>query len=306
MEPTDIDSEGERIEISKVNNLNLENTTFRELFGINAVNDDNVYHNYFSIQSMTNALQSCRIVSNFNVIDDILNIIASYCGTVQWSDTEKSSQLIILNSLDNKISYAILPKKNTTQHFMRHNIYLNEWINIFENMSNNKFIYRYIFKYYSNKDFGRGPVILGGFATNKYENALQGPSTDVNMIGCDKSGHSLSWWTYGADACRIFYKDGSQTGAWMHVDWHSFSLSKLKTNDATGKCYFLIEINLIDNKITIYCSAFRGKEKYQQCDIPKTLLQEMKHEPIRIGFTFCPRPNKESLCGFGIGLVANN
>ena len=143
-------SETTSIKTSDLHNLNVNTTKLAQVFGI-SYNSDNISgkvdqhkinYNYYTRKSLKKALKPG------NLIEDILNIICDYCGITQWSLYEKSKDISIVNSNDNNIEYAILTQTADTNQMedKYHNVFFNEWIDL----SGDKSIFRYIFKYFVN------------------------------------------------------------------------------------------------------------------------------------------------------------
>ena len=93
---------------------------------------DNVYYHFHAAEQLRNVLFSTDCIQSYNVIKDIVNIIISFVGTLDWSAIDKSDNIGVINSSDKKISYAILQRlrQNPWNNKRYDNIFLNQWTNI--------------------------------------------------------------------------------------------------------------------------------------------------------------------------------
>lgn len=79
----------------------------------NETNEHNEYHKYFSILSLNQAIMATSYVKMYYVIPDIVDVICVFHGIViGWSDVNKLSNILIYNSHDDKICYAMVKDYN--------------------------------------------------------------------------------------------------------------------------------------------------------------------------------------------------
>ena len=89
------------------------------------------YHHYFSFDMLKSALKQTELIEKLQVIDDMLHIICTFCGITKWSQTDKSSQIRVINSKDDNIEYAIITQDSNQLSTINqyHNIFVSDWIN---------------------------------------------------------------------------------------------------------------------------------------------------------------------------------
>ena len=298
--------------ISDVHDLDLDYEKLQDLFGIKA-NDKTskfVYYDYYSLNALQKAINATNLINRLNVIPDIVNIICSFCSITKWSQTDKSKIISIVNSNDNNIEYAVITKSNPVFH---DNAFFDNWIDY----CNDKLIYRYIFKYYTNlpiKLVSGIDTLYCGFVSSQYTLELE----DVAIpIGEDKN--SMRVWTAGGGFVGLEFDGGTKTVEQVtilntgetiklktdSIDWKDFSLEKLESDvkNETGECYFMFEINFMDNTLKFMCKALEDvKHGFLQCKIPAKLVKEWHEEQkaIRMGVTLhCLK----ECGGIGLGLV---
>ena len=173
-----------------------------------SINDDNYSYRYFTFDELKDVLLSSNYIGvQFNIIPEIVDIICQYHGNIDWSKTDKSENISIVNSTDGNISYAVVERKRNGQD----TILFNEWIDltdIFEseskqdsggdnnsvdnsNNDGNNNVLRYVFKFieyrdkkrYQNNGENDGVAqIRLGFITPQFNTVFADDSGD-NMIG---------------------------------------------------------------------------------------------------------------------------
>ena len=138
--------------------LSLEcfDSLLKEVNKYNASNNQRTYYyqcniNFDELKSMLK--DTYYIKHDLNSIDELINIICEYSmylsSPLSWStkSDEKNKKIDIINSNDNKISYAVVSSdKQIKNSFLSFTILSNELIKINDkNNINNKLIYRYFF-----------------------------------------------------------------------------------------------------------------------------------------------------------------
>ena len=267
-----------------------------------------IYYKYYDINDLQKTLLNTKYIDEYNIIIDIINIICEYHGITQcWTkdETYKSNNIVVINSNDNLISYAIAERNRQNDRLVHDSILFNDWIDI----NCNKKIFRYLFKvnehfYYYRPDH---PAINIGIITKKF---IKNEAVHIDNFKIDKTtlrhhyapgfgmdGDSLGW--YVEQNCYCYYKSKS-TGDRIYTNWNKFE-NKMEINDINS--YFLFEVNLVENNIRIISNAFKSESKVYKYSIPETLLNIInKEECFTIAYSIIiDRP-----AYFALGLVKLN
>ena len=241
-----------------------------------------VYYNYFNSDELKHVLLSCVLVLECNVYVGLIDVICGYVGIADWSNEDKSGDISLYDSNDKCISYAL--SYVTEPGGDNYNTVLfDEWID----NSNSKQIYRYMFRFFV-RNHSELASIFVGFVGLKWKCPLK----DGNIAIGIKNKDSFAW----CNAC-----DGS---SWFTVNTKMMNFRSqacnLRNNNDEEYCkYFMMEVNLIANKLIIACPAFSTDDKYMINDFPKALINQ---KPFRIGVSMYTQSDDN----YGIGLVRIN
>ena len=259
------------------------------------------YHNFYNLADLKRALKKTFYIEALNVIDGIIDIICIYHGILSWSESDKLGNIEINESNDQTISYA---KVIASETYGCGTIFLNEWIDL----KCNKKIFKYIFKVTEMGQCTRCWVwdafreLEIGFASAKFVpkvSKIDSNTVIPQKLGNDRNHASISWYSDGSRS-RFYHFGMIVKKSCFFTDaiaWHEFKTSKgFKLYDKD--CFFMLEINLIDNHFTIVCGAM--KETVSKCDIPNELINQINEmETFRIGVSlYASNP-----ANFAVGLV---
>ena len=83
--------------VSQLNvfDLTLTNEQITELIKLGTsdnddnINNDHVYYNYYTYESLINVLFECNLIVQYNIIFDMLYIICQFNGICNWSNIDK-------------------------------------------------------------------------------------------------------------------------------------------------------------------------------------------------------------------------
>ena len=233
-------------------------------------NKNNIYHCYFDIADLKKALSSSKYITQYNIYNDIIDIICEYAqSSLNWSDTDKSDLISFYNSADNHICYAINEKTNHCGQL----IFLNQSIDVIDinniDAKTDKYIFRYLFKYYENPN----------------NNAFVSSSLGIISTDCDipnkfsesraklaayQTNTALRWW-YGSDKITNA-KNGPKP---------LFDLSIKADLNSSGdiESYILLEIDFLKQLFIIYSFGFQNNSKSIKLKIPTEMFE---NQPLRI------------------------
>ena len=271
----------------------------------NNVVDDSaaLYYSYFDIKDLHDALLSTTCIQKYDIIPGIINIICEYNGITNWSNIDKSDNISIISSKDNKISYAIAKRIHDEEQWIGDTILFNQWINL----DCNKSIYNYIFRvtqYNSidNTDKIQAYALNIGIISSKYSlNNLTDIMEDKTTLGMEKSGHSICWY-YSGYGSRFYHKIKSSSDTTLQ--WNRYFVKNGFKNDENS--YFMMEINFKTNQMKVTCLALDkvpSTDKTVIYDIPKEFIKQIEtDEMFRVGMTLTSRHGGV----YGVGLVRSN
>ena len=280
--------------------------------------DNRVYCSYYSIDSLKNAINECKLIQKLDIIDDIINIICQFCGITKFSQKEKSKSISVLNSNDSDTEFAILTQnvyKVTHRHRQRqtlyHTIVFNEWIHVSENKRfNNKSIYRYLFKLFTDFEVHHNNLTYIGFVTSKFIEKMDKSDANYyylqNTIGNDSIASSISWYTcagFAAAKCNDnLLKLLDVEACTQSVNWKMGYLTKteLKQNDETGNCYLFFEFDFNHYLISVRSNLFSHDSKRCLFKMPSTLVANLQDEEIKFGVTLHIDTSKSGQSGVGL------
>ena len=94
------------------NNTNTSIVGFLKKLVNNKTDNNDVSYNYYNLDQLKQAIKQTQFITKYNIIDDLIRIICQYHGIITWSKTDKSSEVSIFNSNDNKISYIVYTQMN--------------------------------------------------------------------------------------------------------------------------------------------------------------------------------------------------
>ena len=306
-------NESKRLVSSKINQLRIK-------FGMNVVHNSNckdfytlfeidpktdetnkyVYYNYYSLQELYKAIETCKLASKLNIISDIINIVCNFVGITEFSSDIKSKEISIVNSYDKKIEYAIISlHERDYKHAEYHNILLNDWIeaDLDENI-NNKLIYRYIFKYYSIERLEYSQGMYLGIATKSVIENKEF-STGRKSLHAIEFSHSTSFAYIGGTGIRLYCNKNAD---YAPTNWKYFSFANLSRNENNG--YFMFELNLYENSIKFYCNQIENDlSNFVTVKMDQILVQQMKREPIKMIVSLWLDPKFYENSKLGMGLV---
>ena len=245
------------------------------------------YHNFYSITHLKQVLLEAPYIDDFNIIDDIVDIICTYHGILEWSESDKSSNIEIIGSKDQTISYAKVKLISKIQDNGYGTIFFNEWIDL----ACNKKIFKYILKV-SEMVHRKGLIKSGfrelqiGLVSTNFDAQLE-CITESTILGDDKKGASISWYCIGARSS--FYYLGAEVPkcSTYEIAWHEFKVSRgFKSCDKD--CFFMLQIDLINKRFEIVCGAIKDSETaVAKCDIPDQLVNQINEtQTFRIGLSF--------------------
>ena len=201
------------------------------------------------------------------------------------------SNIRVVESKDQQISYAILNKANSKRKGFD-TIYLNELIG----MDNNQSLFRYVFKWFGNEPEHSKNEIIIGIVSDKNNNNNK---YTTGQIG-DKIGNfsgSIGWYYGGYDENTGFSRIIENGKIIAETDSNEINLGlggvkrELTSNEFEPNMYFLMEIDLIKNRVSFLGEAF---EKNLQ-----TFSIESISKPFQIGISMKSNNNN----GIGIGIV---
>ena len=244
------------------------------------INNNEIYHNYYTYNQLKNVLIKCKFIKMIEHSNTILSNICEYCGITQWSTIDKSPNIIIGYSNDNKICYARMKNGD----FGWNSIFLNEWIGL----SENKKVYRYIFKWFGNTVNKNRIEIAIGLITKDYNIQLANSTTSIGF-----DNNSFGWYYPGSPSYLVH-----NTVRRNNEDLDNITLGKggikdkLEINENEDNMYFMMEVNLLSNDIKFFGTSMKHIQD-MRLSIPNL------EKPFRVGVSFvCSFPN-----GIGLGLV---
>lgn len=259
-------------------------------------------HTFFTFDQVTRNLLLCPLVIKFAIPNELLDIISKFVGITSWSLADKSNQINIYQSKDTQIQYALLHEtqnvgsKNNQNKF--HTIFLNEWIGTDMDYVNEKYVFRYIFKYFASRKNNSGNSrifsrLFVGFITCDGHIDSKKLFEDYNVcIGQNDIRSSVAWLCTTSNVCR-FQTSSSKT------KYFKTQLMELKGKNT----YFMIEIDLDRKQFKVINSAFGsymckndGKSALHVYPIPSYI---MHNTPFRVGFSV----QTEQSNYVGLGLV---
>ena len=252
----------------------------------NNTNNNEIGYNYYSYNQLNDVLiQSKLIEMNNDLINNekILMNICEYCGITSWDINNKSAHIIINNSNDNKICYAILKDAGSRIH----TILCNEWIGISEN---NK-IFRYVFKWFGNT-VSRFKIHMSiGIGTPDCDLQLSDSERGIGFVP-----NSACWWHHGTESVMVRNRTRLNRDKIVGITLGKGGVKKeLLNGENEDNMYFLMEINLLTNFV-----KFIGTSMVHIDNMGFSIQSIQK--PFRIGVSFkCIAQN-----GLGMGLVKLN
>ena len=254
---------------------------FNKLQGEEEHEDKQSWYNYMTFSQLAKDILSCNIVTECGIPTELVDIICNFVGIVAWSKDLKFNKISIYPSTDSKILYALLNETNNRINNKVHTILLNQWIGTKMHYSNNKLVFKYIFKYFaSNYGFSR---LYVGFVTKEW---IKQDNVGNCVIGENDQLQSVAWLCTTSNVCR-FQNSNKKT---------KYFKSKLMT-DGNINTYFMIEIDLIDKQFKIISSSFGLNNS--QCHIYPIPSDILCKAPFCVGFSV----QTESVNNIGLGLV---
>ena len=175
--------------------------------------------NYFDINRSKNVLISSDYIKIYDIIDDIIVIICKYCGIVDWSDIDKSNNISIVQSNDNKISYAICERNDKNDAGTYDDICFDEWINI----DSNKSIFKYVFKA-TPKFINPFVITKERYITLRVGILVRTSHTDFDINNINNHKENLFFWcTNGTNCAFAFNNDQYKL---LHIKWNDLKFEQ--------------------------------------------------------------------------------
>ena len=272
---------------------------------INLRSNNNKFHHYYSFVSLKNAISQTVLIDIFNIYDEIIIEICNYHGITDWSNKEKSEKFSIVDSNDNTIRYVLLTHPPSVQ-YTTNSILFNDanWIDIDSN-----FIYQYIFKINQNQAIGGSHLYVAIVTQNynfplKCDRIAQEERFECYSVGSPfiDATTSLSWETDGY-VCSFRYRGNTYENAWDTFNKKSYLYDKQYPFD-----FFMLQINLIEKKLKIYCNELANEDKFIECNFPSQWLTKETRINIAINIGRCNHSQykwSKNSC-LGIGFMKNN
>ena len=189
---------------------------------------ENIYCNYYSTNQIKRVLNEILDEMDINIGIDAISVIASFCNILKWAENQKGKKIDCnIYSKDKSINYAILTEPNNR---ICNTILVNEWIG---NLSEepNKYIFRYLFKYFGTPTSLNTDFCIGLVGNCCIINCNHG------LIGCIPKTIGLSCFAKG----KFYYKNRR---------FGTFNIPIGKgSND---NMYFIMEINLKTRFLAFY------------------------------------------------------
>ena len=262
-------------------------TKLKAMFSVSS-NKSHIYgFNYYSSIQLKQELENSALSEKYEIKDNIIEIIINYCGITNWDIINKSRNINLYQANDQRITYAILAEANCildefgtdfVASYTEDTILLNEWFGI----SNDKFVFRYLFKWFGKKARRHAKAIRLGIVTKHYECPF-----DQTKFGIGGNNDSIAWYY---DSTSFFYGGLGGLVSANHIK--NAATIGFDGNQESINNYFLMEINLKSNYIKFEGSGINSN----QFGVSITHLQK----PFRIGVTLVS-PNAMDL---GLGIVS--
>ena len=221
----------------------------------------NIGFNYYSLDEFIAVLLECNLLADLTSQEELesaLEVICDYCGLAEWSSQNiKETKIVIRESQDSKISYAILSEA-TNDGFGT--IFLNNTFGI----DNDKQLYRYIFKWFGiEPEFNKNEVSIGIVSCKHNDCSVKNGETS------DKIGDfndSIGWYYVGNDENNGFSRfvcSGNTIEDICDNNKIDFALGGVKrelvTSEFEPNMYFMIEIDLKMNFVSFIGRPFEKK-----------------------------------------------